>query len=138
MTKSAARHVTPADTSAAVDAFMATLDHPHRDTIQRLRVLILGTDPAIAEGVKWNAPSFRTRDYFATVHLRAKRGIDLILHLGAKARALPLGGVAIDDPDGLLVWLGPDRAALTLADDDALTARADALQAVLRQWIAYV
>ena len=30
------RHSTPADTSVAVDAFMAALDHPHADAVQAL------------------------------------------------------------------------------------------------------
>lgn len=131
-------HSTPADTSAAVDAFMAALDHPHADAVQRLRALVLGVDPTIAEGIKWNAPSWRTAEYFATTQLRAKRGIGLVLHLGARARSVPAGGLAIDDPDGLLVWRAPDRALLTFADRAELEARVEAVQAVLRQWIAWV
>lgn len=131
-------HGTPADTSAAVDAFMATLDHPHADAVQRLRALVLGVDPTIAEGIKWNAPSWRTAEYFATTHLRANRGLGLVLHLGARARSLPAGGLAIHDPDGLLVWRAPDRALLTFADRSELEARVEAVQAVLRQWIAWV
>lgn len=128
-------HSTPTDTSAAVDAFMATLDHPHADAVQRLRALVLGVDPTIAEGIKWNAPSWRTAEYFATTHLRAKRGLGLALHLGARARSVPAGGLAIDDPDGLLVWRAPDRALLTFGDRAELEARVEAVQAVLRQWI---
>ena len=126
---------TPADTSAAVDAFMATLDHPHADAVQRLRALVLGVDPTIAEGIKWNAPSWRTTGYFATTHLRAKAGIGLVLHLGPRDRRVPAGGLANDDPDGLLVWRAPDRALLTFADRAERDARVGAVQAVLRQWI---
>ncbi|MEF3083080.1 DUF1801 domain-containing protein [Luteimonas sp. SMYT11W] len=132
------RHSTPADTSVAVDAFMAALDHPHAGAVQRLRALVLGVDPTIAEGVKWNAPSWRTTEYFATTQLRAASGIGLVLHRGAKARALPDGGLAIDDPDGLLTWPSPDRALLAFADRDAVDSGADAVQALLRQWIAHV
>ncbi|MET0327871.1 MAG: DUF1801 domain-containing protein [Luteimonas sp.] len=132
------RHSTPADTSVAVDAFMATLDHPHADAVQRLRALVLGVHPTIAEGVKWNAPSWRTTEYFATTHLRATTGIGLVLHLGANARTLPDGGLAIEDPDGLLRWPSPDRALLTLAGHADVEARADAVQTLLRQWIAHV
>ena len=106
--------------------------------VQRLRALVLGVDPTIAEGIKWNAPSWRTAEYFATTQLRAKRGIGLVLHLGARARSVPAGGLAIDDPDGLLVWRAPDRALLTFADRAELEARVEAVQAVLRQWIAWV
>lgn len=129
------RHATAADTTAAVDALMASLQHPHKAGIDALRRAILAVDPSIAEGVKWNAPSFRTHEYFATFHLRAKTGIALILHLGAKARALPAGGLAIDDPHGLLQWLGADRAQVLFADAQDARRRIPALQAVLRQWI---
>jgi hypothetical protein len=132
------RHATSADTTAAVDALMAGLRHPHRDAVEQLRRCILAASPAIAEGVKWNAPSFRTHEYFATVHLRAKTGIGLILHLGAKARALPAGGLSIDDPDAMLQWLAPGRAQIAFADADDARRRGDALQALLRQWIAVV
>lgn len=134
--KTAGRHGTGADTTAAVDAFMAGLDHPHKAAIQALREAILAVDPSIAEGIKWNAPSFRTHEYFATFHLRAKAGVALILHLGAKRRALPADGLGIDDPQGLLQWLGEDRALASFADAADARARIPALQAVLRQWIA--
>ncbi|MGJ4803223.1 DUF1801 domain-containing protein [Luteimonas sp. SDU82] len=132
------RHASAADSSAAVDALMAGLARPHKPAIERLRRTIVDSDPAIAEGVKWNAPSFRTHEYFATVHLRAKTGIALILHRGAKARATPEGGMAIDDADGLLQWLAADRAQIVFADADDVQRRGDALQALLRQWIAMV
>lgn len=126
------------DTSAAVDAFMATLVHPCKAEIEALRELFLGADPGIAEGIKWNAPSFRTSEYFATTNLRAKTGVGVILHFGAKARTVPAGGVAIDDPDGLLKWLACDRAMLEFADGDDLASKQPSLAAIIRQWIAHV
>lgn len=130
-------HATPADTTAAVDAFMAKLEHPQEEAIEALRRVMLAADPAIAEGVKWNAPSFRTTEYFATTHLRAKVGIGVILHLGAKARALPDGGLAIEDPAGLLKWLAPDRAMVSFAGRKDLEAKAAAFQALVRRWIRH-
>jgi hypothetical protein len=46
-----------------VDDFLATLDHPRKRQIVALRQIILGADPRISEGIKWNAPSFRTSEY---------------------------------------------------------------------------
>lgn len=131
-------HNKAADTTQAVDAFMAQLDHPHKPAIEAVRAIMLGVDRSIAEGIKWNAPSFRTTEYFATTHLRAKAGIGVILHLGAKVRDLPAGGVAIDDPRRLLQWLGKDRAAVEFAGLHELADKRAAFEAVLRQWIAYV
>jgi len=117
---------------------MASLAHPHKPAIELLRRVMLGLDARIAEGVKWNAPSFRTSAYFATVHLRSKLGLGLILHLGAKPRALPRGGLAIDDPSHLLQWLASDRALVEFTGLGDLQRKRRALEAVLSQWVAYV
>lgn len=131
-------HDKPADSTQAVEAFMLQLEHPHKPAIELLRKLVLGVDPSVREGIKWNAPSFRTSEYFATTYLRSKTGIGLILHLGAKVREPADGGVAINDPDKLLKWLGKDRAMLEFASADELEGKKPALIAVLRQWIRSV
>jgi len=131
-------HQTPADTTEAVDQFMAKLKHPRKAEIEALRAIVLGTGKSVAEGIKWNAPSFRTTEYFATTHLRAKRGIGLILHLGAKVRDVPKDGLKIADPAQLLKWLGKDRAAIEFEDLAEIKRNKAALQAVLRQWIRHV
>ena len=136
--KPKASHSTPADSTSAVDAFMASLVHPHKVEIEALRRLMLEVDPSVREGVKWNAPSFRTAEYFATTNLRAKSGISVILHLGAKVRQLPPGGVAIDDPAKLLKWLGKDRAMVEFDDAQEFNNSKAAFQAVLRQWVKFV
>lgn len=126
------------DSTPAVDAFMAALDHPFKEEIGLLREILRGADPAIAEGIKWNAPSFRTSGYFATTHLRGKGTLGLILHLGAKARDLPSGGLAIADPAGLLTWLGKDRAMLEFRSRAEIEAARTALTALVREWIRHV
>ncbi len=131
-------HSSAADSTPAVDVFMAGLDHPFKGEIEHLRALIRRVDPSIAEGIKWNAPSFRTSEYFATINLRAKVGVGVILHLGAKARALPVGSLAISDPEHLLQWLAPDRATVNFADSHGPQAKAAAFQDIVRQWITYV
>jgi hypothetical protein len=136
--KAAAAHNTPADSSAAVDQFMSTLEHPCKAEIQALRKLILAVDASVAEGIKWNSPSFRRSEYFATTNLRAKSGVGLILHLGARVRELPAGGVKIDDAGKLLKWLAKDRAMVEFGDMKEIKAKGPALQALLRQWIAYI
>lgn len=130
--------LTAADTAAAVDQFMAALDHPFKAELETLRRAILAADPSIAEGIKWNAPSWRTREYFATTHLRSKTGLGLILHLGAKVRELPASGLDIPDPAGLLKWLGKDRAQIEFRSAADLAAKLPALQNLLRNWIRHV
>lgn len=121
-----------------VEAFLAALDHPFKREILALREIILGADPSISEAVKWNAPSFRTSEFFATFHLRDKDGARVILHLGAKPRPGANARGAVHDPEALLQWLADDRASATFRDVDEVEAKRDAFADVVRQWIAHV
>lgn len=121
-----------------VDALMAGLEHPLKKDIEAVRRVILGAAPGVSEGVKWNAPSFRTeKDFFATINLRAKDQVQVVLHLGAKTRP-DLKAFKLTDPNGLLEWLGKDRAMASLGVGRTLTANKKALEAIVRAWVKYV
>lgn len=123
----------------SVETFLEALEHPSRKEIIFLREIILGADKNISEGIKWNAPSFHVAsEYFATLHLRAKKGVPVILYLGVKKRQLPDGGIAVNDPESMLEWLADDRAMVTFNDLDDITARRHAFENLLREWIRHV
>ena len=145
MTKSAPAKKAPAKKVAAkkakpeptADAFMAALEHPLAVDYAAVRKAILGTDPSIADGVKWSSLSFRTGEWFATVNLRSRDSVQLVLHLGAKVgKAVP--AEEVPDPKGLLKWLGKDRALATLGAGPALKANLTALKPLVKAWIRYV
>jgi hypothetical protein len=123
---------------AEVADFLRALDHPLKPEIELVRKLILDVSPEIREGIKWNAPSFRTSDSFATFNLRARDGeqrVWIILHLGSK----PHSGTAkgkIKDPTGLLEWLADDRCVVKFKDAQDIKAKRAALQKIVREWIA--
>lgn len=126
------------ESDPAVGAFLAALKHPLKRVLEALRQLILRASPEIREGIKWNSPSFRTTDYFATINLRARDGqqrIWLILHTGAKKKAGAAQGAAIADPAGLLEWLAEDRALVTITDAKDFAAKQAALRTIVREWI---
>lgn len=121
-----------------VESFLRTLKHPLKTEIEAVRRIILDASPKIDEGVKWNAPSFRTEsDWFATFNLRAEDSVQLIFHLGAKKRA-DLKGFEIADPNGLMKWLGKDRALLTLGAGRDISANRKALEMIVCAWIKHV
>ena len=122
----------------SVETFLAALEHPFKPEILAIRQLMLGADPSIAESIKWNAPSFYTTEHFATMHLRAKDGVQIILHLGAKPRDSASSGIAIADPESLLKWLAKDRASATFRDLNDIDAHGSAFANIIRQWITYV
>jgi len=131
----------PVDRSAAskdVEALLESLKHPRLPEIHALRSVILGVDRRISESIKWNAPSFAITEHFATFHLRARTGVQVVLHLGAKSRPATTLRSELADPTGMLDWRGPDRATVTFSDRADIASRKDAFVAVLRQWIEYL
>jgi hypothetical protein len=120
-----------------VGAFMAKLQHPLKAEIETARQIILGIGSGITEEIKWNAPSFRTTESFATVNLRSMDRVQFIFHLGARKRD-DLKEMKIADPAGLIKWLAKDRCLVTIGAGKEIAANKSALQAIVRAWIKYV
>lgn len=122
----------------SVEAWLSASGHPLKPEFLAIRRLVLDAAPGIAESVKWNAPNFYTSTDFATFQLRARDAVQLVLHFGAKRRSHPISAADISDPDRLLDWLGPDRAAVRFHDMADVLANQSAFTAIIRQWIAHV
>jgi hypothetical protein len=119
---------------ADVDSFITQLDHPYKAGINLLRAAIKRLDSRIVEEIKWNAPSFKIDDHFATFKLYPPKNIQIVLHTGAKPKT-PLRAFALDDPHKLLKWPAIDRCVLTLQS----SAQAEQLEKIVtkmvKQWI---
>jgi hypothetical protein len=118
-----------------VSVFLANLDHPHKEGVELLREVILSVDPRITDAIKWNAPSFILRDHFATFRLQPPKGLQLILHTGAKGKS-GARVFKIEDPAGLLKWPASDRAVLTLASTAEAKKSKAAVREIIKQWVA--
>lgn len=115
------------------------LAHPLEPAIHTLREAVMTADARIAEAIKWNAPSYHVAGaHFATFHLRSKAGVQLVLHLGAKARPSASVRTEVPDPRRLLDWKGADRATFTVRDAEDAAAKAAALTSIVRAWIQHV
>lgn len=113
---------------------LSALKHPLKDAVLDVVALVLASSTSVRAGIKWNSPSFRLNDYFATINLHAKDKLRLILHHGAKSK--PSGtSPKVADPQGLLEWLGPDRAMVVVRSKQDVTARRSALSGVVRAWV---
>lgn len=100
-----------------------------------MRALIKSLDARISEEVKWNAPSFKLEAHFATFKLYPPRAIELVLHRGAKKKALQ-APLQMPEAPGLLKWAAPDRCVLHLASSQQLLARESEIRHLLRCWVA--
>ncbi|HET7696617.1 MAG TPA: DUF1801 domain-containing protein [Vicinamibacterales bacterium] len=134
---SSRRPVADASADDAVARYLDALHHPLKPAVVALRRVILDASPDIEEGIKWNAPSFRVRDDFATMNLRSKGGATrlwVVLHAGAKARGVKLRG-HVRDPEGLVEWLADDRGVVTFENEAEVASRAAPFAALIRDWI---
>jgi uncharacterized protein YdhG (YjbR/CyaY superfamily) len=122
-------------TDSSVDEFMRDLDHPLKHDIEVVRQVILSLSPEITEAIKWNGPSFRTTDFFATVNLRSRDRVQLIFHRGAKVKDNSTKKVEIADPAGLIKWLATDRCLVTLGTGNEINANRPAFESIVRQWL---
>ncbi len=123
----------------AIDALMPGYDPALGAIVVELRLILRGL-PGASEGLKWAAPSYRTAgDWFATFNkTRDRLPARIILHRGAAKRERPIGAGDVADPEGLLRWLGPDRAAITVDSLAALQTRRAAIEALVVDWLRWV
>lgn len=122
------------EATGAVDTFLASLEHPHKEGIQLLREAILGLDGRIREEVKWNAPSFLLEDHFATFRLHPPRSIQLVLHTGAKPKSPPRQFV-LQGAETFAKWAAPDRCVLNIGDSPAARRHCQVIVGLVRQWM---
>ncbi|MFZ1686449.1 MAG: DUF1801 domain-containing protein [Flavobacteriales bacterium] len=122
----------------AVSALLDANKHTLREEIDMLRTIILSADKSIEEGVKWNAASFRTTEWFATLNgpKQVKEPM-LVLHAGAKAKGIVLKD-RIPDPSGMIKWLGNDRGLITFGNAADIKKKSKTLQVIVQAWIELI
>ena len=109
-----------------VDAWFDRYDNPQRDLVMAVRDAILDADDRVTEVVKWQAPTFVYKGNIASFYPKTKTHASLMFHRGA----------ALDDPDGLLEGEGDVSRVARFLDADDLAVKRDALQRLIREWIA--
>ena len=118
-----------------VNALLDANKHPLRKEIDLVRTIILSADKSIEEGVKWNAASYRTSDWFATLNgPKQTKEAMIILHAGAKAKGLVLKD-RIPDPTRMIKWLGNDRGQIVFKDMSDIKSKQSALLAIVSAWL---
>lgn len=116
----------PGNRNPEVDAWFEGYDNPQAPLVQRVRTLILQASPEVTEAIKWQAPTFIYRGNIASFYPKSKKHVSLMFHQGA----------SLPDPAGLLEGSGDTSRVAKFLDADDLTAKADALQDLIRAWVS--
>jgi hypothetical protein len=69
-----------------------------------------------------------------TFNLRAKDGVQLVFHRGAKVKAVK--GFEFKDATGLLEWVAADRALAKFKDLKDVKSKKAALTEVVKKWVS--
>jgi hypothetical protein len=125
------------DDTHSVNAYMESLEHPLKPVVETIRRTILEADQRITEGIKWNSPSFYCYGWFAAVNIRAKNGVQVVLHHGAKIRNDTALSSTIDDASHLLMWPSKDRAVLSFVSIEDFQSKHEAFEKIIKQWADY-
>lgn len=113
-------------TDPAVDAWFDAYDNPQKELVRAVRRVMLDADPRVSETIKWKAPTFMYRGNIASFYPRSTKHVALMFHSGA----------SLPDPSGILEGEGDTSRVVRILDHDDLTAKADALRALVVAWIA--
>jgi uncharacterized protein YdhG (YjbR/CyaY superfamily) len=111
--------------ASEVDAWFEQTDHECKAELRRLREIILGVDPRMAECIKWQVPTFVFNGNLVSFN-RSKRVCSLLFHTGAQI------------PGEHPILEGETATARTVRFDGQadIEARRPELEAVVRSWIA--
>ncbi|GAB3898828.1 hypothetical protein GCM10028803_18970 [Larkinella knui] len=108
--------------------------------VENIRQIILNTDPAIGERIKWNNPSFYyTGEMKPFDPKEYKRDIAVFnLHKGQIRLVFPTGA-RVNDTSGLLAGTYDDGRRIALFTDQAdIQSKKKALQTVIHEWLRQV
>lgn len=121
--------------AAAVDAWLAGLDHPLQHVAAAVRAALAAAEPGLGQQIKWNAPSFtREGEDKITFNLRPKAPLLLIFHRGAKAK--DSSAFVFTDETGLMDWKARDRAVVTVVSQAGWDRDGAAIIALASRWAA--
>lgn len=121
--------------NSGVSQFLDETNHPLRTEIDFLRNMILSTNEALVENIKWNGPNycFHQEDRI-TMKIQPPKNIQLIFHRGAKKLEQPKEKI-IQENSLFLVWKENDRAIATFKNMADIKASEADLIDTIKKWI---
>ena len=109
------------------DSLMQASEHPLKQEIEELRIIIKNASSKIAERIKWNAPSYFYIKDMAAFNLHQEKFVQIIF--------IFYNGAMINDSGDLLEGKWKDRREARFYSMDDIKNKKTKLEKVVREWI---
>ena len=126
------------NTYKTVTAFLDDLDADMQLQVMTVRDIILETEPALVENIKWNAPNyvFNGQDRL-TFNVQNKEGkLKLVLHMGASKKENKHAAPVINEKAGTISWNSNIRGVITFENLEDIITKQAAIAAAVTKWLA--
>lgn len=109
------------------DSLMQASEHPLKQEIEELRIIIKNASSKIAERIKWNAPSYFYIKDMAAFNLHQEKFVQIIF--------IFYNGTMINDSGDLLEGKWKDRREARFYSMEDIKNKKTKLEKVVREWI---
>ena len=125
--------------SDAVSAYVADLDETAGPIVQKLRQIVLSTNPEIAEEIKWNAPSFYYTGEMRPFNPKEYKQYIIVMNLHKRILMVFPSGAKINNDNNLLTGDYADgRRLVTVTDLADVIQKEQLLRNAIMDWISKV
>ena len=125
--------------SDAVSAYIAELDETAGPIVQKLRQIVLSTNPEIAEEIKWNAPSFYYTGEMRPFNPKEYKQYIIVMNLHKRILMVFPSGAKINNDNNLLTGDYADgRRLVTVTDLADVAQKEQSLRNAITDWISKV
>ena len=125
--------------SDAVSAYIADLDETAGPIVQKLRQIVLSTNPEISEEIKWNAPSFYYTGEMRPFNPKEYKQYIIVMNLHKRILMVFPSGAKINNDNNLLTGDYADgRRLVTVTDLADVAQKEQSLRNAITDWISKV
>jgi len=118
------------------EEFLNALTPKRREQVNEIRAIIMMSEPALTEHIKWNAPSYVYEGEDRITFNAHGDKIRLLIHMGVTYKEDKEATPILHDDSGMIVWNSNIRGIITFESIDDVRAKQDKLSSILKRWLA--
>ena len=122
----------------SIEEFLSDQTADKLQEINKLRELILHTEPRLVENLKWNAPNYVYNDEDRiTFNLMNKQNVvKIIIHMGATRKENKKASPVLGNGQGLVEWNSDIRGTIRFNGMSDISLKKEPFQTLISDWLA--